>query len=80
VFLRRVLQLLVTPKVVPRYLILFTVMMEDIYSSETCVITRVMRCDIQEDVIYLFIRTFSFDKTYIAEKWKRKEAIYLFDE
>jgi hypothetical protein len=40
VFLRRVLQLLVTAKVLPSSLILFSLMMETISSAETSILTR----------------------------------------
>jgi hypothetical protein len=46
-----VCQLLVNANVVPISLIVVTLMMEAIFSSETLVLTRVMRCHIPEDGI-----------------------------
>jgi predicted hotdog family 3-hydroxylacyl-ACP dehydratase len=50
VFLRSVRQLLTTANAVPSSLILVTMMIETIRSSETPVLTRAM-CNIQEDGI-----------------------------
>jgi hypothetical protein len=52
VFLRSLLQLLVTPKV-PSLLILFMLMMEAILSFETTLLTRATRRNIPEDGILL---------------------------
>jgi hypothetical protein len=51
VFLRSVLRLLVTANVAPRALILFTLMMDTIRSSETSVLTKATRLHISEDGI-----------------------------
>jgi hypothetical protein len=51
VFLRSVLELLVTANVVPSSLILLTLMMEAIRSFETLVLTRATRRHIPEDDI-----------------------------
>jgi hypothetical protein len=50
-FFRIVLQLLVTANVVPSSSILVTLMMEEIYSSETSISTGAMRRSIPEDGI-----------------------------
>jgi hypothetical protein len=51
VFLRRVRRLLLTDNIVPSSLILVTLMMETLISSETPVLTRAVRRNIPEDVI-----------------------------
>jgi hypothetical protein len=51
IFLRSVLRLLVTANVDPSSLILFTLMMEAIVSSDISVITRATRSSIPEDDI-----------------------------
>jgi hypothetical protein len=48
-FLRRVRRLLVTANVLPSSLILVTLMMEELSSSETSVLTRATWRDIPED-------------------------------
>jgi hypothetical protein len=50
-FPRSVLQLLVTANIFPRSLILITLMMEELRSSETSILTRPTRRDIPEDGI-----------------------------
>jgi hypothetical protein len=47
--LRSVLRLLANANVVPISLILFTLIMEAIFSSETSVLTRAIRCHIREE-------------------------------
>jgi hypothetical protein len=55
--LQSVLQLLVTAESVPRSLILFTLMMQAIHSSETSVLTRVLRHHIPEfGIIHNYIK------------------------
>jgi hypothetical protein len=51
VFLRSVLQFLVTAYIVPRWPNVFTLMIEEIHSSETSVIKRAIRRDFPEDFI-----------------------------
>jgi hypothetical protein len=51
VFLRSLLRLLVTTNVAPSLLILVTLMMEAIFSSETSVLIRDTQCNIPEDSI-----------------------------
>jgi hypothetical protein len=56
-FLCSVVQLLVTANVFPSSLIIFTLMMEDIRSSETSVLTRVTRrCTPEDSIIYSHCR------------------------
>jgi hypothetical protein len=59
VFLRGVLRLLINAYVVPNSLILFTLMMEAIHSSETSVFKRAKRRNIPEDGILQRIVSFS---------------------
>jgi hypothetical protein len=56
VFIRSVLQLLVTDNVFPSLVILVTLIMEAIHSSETSVLTRVTQRYIPEDSILHSIR------------------------
>jgi hypothetical protein len=65
IFLRCVLQLLVTAKVVPRSPILSTLMIEVLRSSETSVLTRATRLNISEDDV-LHSHLSETLKSYIA--------------
>jgi hypothetical protein len=60
VFLRRAIQLLVSTNVVPSSLILSTLMMEAISSSETFVLTKVARHHTPENGIFLVTDVFLF--------------------
>jgi hypothetical protein len=57
------LQLLATAKVVPSALILFTLMMEAICSSETSVLIRVTRLQIPHDGILLKAKYFEIENS-----------------
>jgi hypothetical protein len=48
-------QLLVTANVVPSSLILVTLMMEELHSSVTSVLTRATECHIPDDDISLYV-------------------------
>jgi hypothetical protein len=64
-FLRSVLQLLVTANVLPSSLILSSLMLEAINSSETSVLARATRRHILKEVILLSHRSENL-KSYIA--------------
>jgi hypothetical protein len=73
VFLRSMLQLLITVKVVPSSVILFTLMTETLRSSETTVLTRTTRCHIPEGGI---VREISTPKSRVATRLRFGPTLY----
>jgi hypothetical protein len=65
VFLRSVLRLLGTANIVPSSLILVTLKMEALLSSETSVLRRATRCRVLEDR-FLYSRRHKNLRSYIA--------------
>jgi hypothetical protein len=70
--LRSVLQLLVPANIVPSSLILFSVMIETVGSSETSVLTRATRCHVSGDGI---LRLVSFPTTNLPQQTHEWSAV-----
>jgi uncharacterized membrane protein YoaT (DUF817 family) len=72
VFLRSVRRLLVTASVVPNSMILVTLMMEALSSSETSGLTRATRCNIPEVGILHVIGLHLGIQTVEVDRWPYK--------